>query len=46
MAVNVLLYLIELARPSLAQDWAMLGYAQLDRAARATRASRPVSGTG
>ena len=25
MAVNVLLYLIELAHPSLAQDWAMLG---------------------
>ena len=27
LAVNVLLYLVELARPSLAQDWAMLGYA-------------------
>src|SRR6201993_5294555 len=29
MAVNIVLYLIELARPSLAQDWAMLGYASL-----------------
>jgi len=28
MAVNILLYLIELARPSLASDWWMLGYAQ------------------
>jgi membrane associated rhomboid family serine protease len=27
VAVNVLLYLIELARPGLAQDWWMLGYA-------------------
>jgi len=27
MAVNILLYLIELARPSLAQDWSMLGFA-------------------
>ena len=27
MAVNIVLYLIELARPSLAQDWAMLGFA-------------------
>ena len=28
MAVNILLYLVELARPSLASDWWMLGYAQ------------------
>ena len=28
MAVNVLLYLVELAHPSLASDWWMLGYAQ------------------
>ena len=26
MGLNVLLYLIELARPSIAQDWALLGY--------------------
>lgn len=26
MAVNVLLYLAQLARPSLAQDWSMIGY--------------------
>ena len=28
MAVNILLYLVELAHPSLASDWWMLGYAQ------------------
>ena len=28
MAINILLYLVELARPSLASDWWMLGYAQ------------------
>jgi membrane associated rhomboid family serine protease len=28
MAVNILLYLVQLARPSLASDWWMLGYAQ------------------
>jgi membrane associated rhomboid family serine protease len=28
MAVNIVLYLIELARPSLASDWWMLGYAR------------------
>src|SRR5579863_4747214 len=28
IAVNVLLYLIELARPSIANDWGLLGYAQ------------------
>jgi membrane associated rhomboid family serine protease len=27
MAINVLLFIVELARPSLATDWAMLGYA-------------------
>ena len=28
LAVNILLYLVQLARPSLAADWWMLGYAQ------------------
>jgi membrane associated rhomboid family serine protease len=28
MAVNIVLYLVELARPSLASDWWMLGYAR------------------
>jgi membrane associated rhomboid family serine protease len=28
MAVNILLYLVQLARPGLASDWWMLGYAQ------------------
>ena len=28
VAVNILLYLVQLARPSLASDWWMLGYAQ------------------
>jgi membrane associated rhomboid family serine protease len=27
MGLNILLYLVELVRPSIAQDWAMLGYA-------------------
>jgi membrane associated rhomboid family serine protease len=31
LGLNVLLYLVELARPGLAQDWWMLGYASIGR---------------
>ena len=45
VGINVLLFLVELAKPSLANDWGLLGYAPFSAAARC-RASRPASGTG
>ena len=45
VGINVVLFLVELAKPSLATDWGMLGYASTAPAGRC-RASRPASGTG
>ena len=45
IGLNVLLFLVELAQPSIANDWALLGYARVGSGGRC-RASPPASGTG